>query len=312
MYDIITIGSSVVDIFVLSNQFQLEHSKEGVRLCQEYGAKIDVDSFQVHSGGGGGNTAVGFARLGFAVGVVTETGKDSFANIVLEDFHTNKVSTNLVIQEKREETGGSVALIGKDGGRSILVHRGASSELDPKDLPVGHLSRARWVHLSSIAGREDTLRKLFEILSRSNRRYKLSWNPGRSELVLLKNRQLHIAHVPCEVFSVNRDEWNVLEGVRDQIIANVPQIVITEGNKGCEVIIKGFNRHFSTKKVTSIDDTGAGDAFITAYIAAQLKGQLPETAVQWGIENATSVVQHVGARAGLLRLGDMEKVENVS
>lgn len=312
MYDIITIGSSVVDIFVMSSQFRLEHSKDGIQLCQEYGAKIDVDSFQIHSGGGGSNSAVGFARLGFMVGVVTETGRDSFSNIVLEDFHTNKVSTNLVVQEKKEETGGSVALIGKDGGRTILVHRGASTMLDPDDLPVGHLSRARWVHLSSVAGREDTLRKLFEILSRSNKRYKLSWNPGRSELILLKNRQLSITAAPCEVFSVNRDEWNVLEGVRDQIISHVPQIVITDGDKGCEVIIKGFKKQFPTKKVASVDDTGAGDAFITAYVAAQLKGQLPETAVAWAIENATSVIQKVGAKPGLLRLGDMEKVKNVS
>lgn len=184
--------------------------------------------------------------------------------------------------------------------------------LDPADLPVGHLSRARWVHLSSVAGREDTLRKLFEILSRSNKRYKLSWNPGRSELILLKNRQLPITAAPCEVFSVNRDEWNLLEGVRDQIISHVPQIVITDGDKGCEVIIKGFKKQFATKKVSSVDDTGAGDAFITAYVAAQLKGQLPETAVAWAIENATSVIQQVGAKPGLLRLGDMEKVKNVS
>lgn len=250
MYDVITIGSSVVDIFVMSKLFQLEHTKEGIHLCQEYGAKLDVDSFQLHSGGGGSNTAVGFARLGFVVAAVTETGRDAFSNIVLEDFHVNKVSTNLVVQEKKEETGGSVALIGKDGGRTLLVHRGASTMLDPDDLPVGHLSRTRWVHLSSVAGREDTLRKLFEILSRSNKRFKLSWNPGGSELMLLKNRQLPITSVPCEVFSVNREEWNMLEGVRDQIIAHIPQIVITDGSKGCEVMIKGFTKQFPTKKVT--------------------------------------------------------------
>lgn len=312
MYDIITIGSSVVDIFVMSDSFRLEHSKEGVQLCEQYGAKIDVDSFQVHSGGGGSNSGVGFARLGFSVGVVSETGKDAFSKIVLEDFHENKVSTNLVVQERREETGGSVVLVGKDGGRTILVHRGASTMLDPKDLPVGHISRARWIHLSSISGRHDTLLRLFEILNRSDKRYKLSWNPGEREIALLKNRDVKIADVPCEVFSVNRDEWQLLEGVRDQILENVPQVVITDGNKGCEVIIKGFSKQFPTKKVSSVDDTGAGDAFITAYVAAQLKGELPETAVRWAVENATSVIKKVGAKPGLLRLGDMEKVKNVS
>ncbi|MCA9368903.1 carbohydrate kinase family protein, partial [Candidatus Woesebacteria bacterium] len=155
------------------------------------------------------------------------------------------------------------------------------------------------------------LNKLFEILNRANKRYKLSWNPGGRELGLLKNRQLEIAQIPCEVFAVNREEWNILEGVRDQILTNVPQVVITDGSKGCEIIIKGFSKHFDTKKVDSVDDTGAGDAFITAYVAAQLRGELPETAVKWAIANSTSVIQNVGAKPGLLRLGDMEKLQNV-
>lgn len=312
MYDIITIGSSVVDIFVMSDQFCLKQTDNGMQLCEQYGAKIDVDSFQIRSGGGGSNTAVGFARLGFTVAVVSETGKDAFAQIILDDLHAEKVSTNLIAQEKKEETGGSIALVGKDGGRTLLVHRGASTMLDPEDLPVGHLTRSRWVHLSSISGRQDTLLRLFEILNRSNKRFKLSWNPGSSELALLKNREIKITNVPCEVFSVNRDEWQMLEGVRDQILENVPQVVITDGDKGCEVIIKGFSKKFPTKKVTSVDDTGAGDSFITAYVAAQLKGELPETAVRWAVENATSVIKQVGAKPGLLRLGDMEKVKNVS
>lgn len=311
MYDIITIGSSLVDIFILSKQFHIQKSKEGLQLCQEYGAKIDVDSFMIRSGGGGSNTAVGFARMGFTVATVSETGKDDFSDIVLSDLHKNKVSTNLLVQERREETGGSVILIGSDGGRTIMVHRGASTMLDPKDLPQQQLSRARWVHLSSIAGRHDTLTALFQILSKSPR-YKLSWNPGSGELALLKNRQIHIATVPCEVLSVNRQEWELLSGVRDQIIANVPQIVITDGKHGCEVLVKGFSRTFPSKSVKSVDDTGAGDAFITAYVGSQLKGELPETAVAWATANAASVVGQVGAKPGLLSLQDFGKVKSVS
>lgn len=183
--------------------------------------------------------------------------------------------------------------------------------LDPKDLPLEHIGRARWIHLSSLSGRLDTLTTLFKHLAKYPR-YKLSWNPGGKELALLKTKQIHITAVPAEVFSVNREEWNLLKGVRDQIVANVPQIVITEGKKGCEVIIKGVSRHFPSKSVKSIDDTGAGDAFITAYVAAQLRGQLPETAVAWAVANAASVVQDVGAKPGLLRLRDMEKVKSVS
>ena len=150
MYDVITIGSSVVDIYVMSSQFRLRKTDAGLQLCEQYGTKIDVDSFKIRSGGGGSNTAVGFARLGFSVGIVSETGKDAFSQVILEDLHEARVSINLIAQEKKEETGGSIVLVGKDGGRTILVHRGASTMLDPEDLPVGHIQRARWIPIRAV------------------------------------------------------------------------------------------------------------------------------------------------------------------
>ena len=54
--------------------------------------------------------------------------------------------------------------------------------------------------------------------------------------------------------------------------------------------------------------TGAGDAFSSAFVAALIKGSNIEGALQWAPINSMSVVQKVGAQAGLLsedEIGDL-------
>ena len=46
--------------------------------------------------------------------------------------------------------------------------------------------------------------------------------------------------------------------------------------------------------------TGAGDAFASTFVAALVKGNTIEGALQWAPINSMSVVQKVGAQAGLL------------
>ena len=106
MHDVLSIGSALIDIFIQSDQFELKSENDHVLLCQDYGNKLEVDSFHVLTGGGGSNTAVGFARAGFNAAVVCETGRDTLSQVVLQDFHQETVSTNYVIQEKKEQTGG--------------------------------------------------------------------------------------------------------------------------------------------------------------------------------------------------------------
>jgi ribokinase len=49
-----------------------------------------------------------------------------------------------------------------------------------------------------------------------------------------------------------------------------------------------------------VDRTGAGDAFASTFVAALAKGLSLEDALRWGPVNSMSVVQKVGAQAGLL------------
>ena len=307
MQDVFTIGSALVDIFIQSKQFVLKPTSTGTMICQSYGEKIDVEGFQLFTGGGGSNTAIGFARAGFSVAAVSETGRDSLAEILLSDFHAAKVSTNYIAQERREETGGSVILIGEDGGRTIMVHRGASSMLDTYDIPMKALKKTNWIHLSSIAGRLPALQKIGWALKEG--KAGCSWNPGLAEIELLVSGKLKIEALPCDIFIVNVSEWKKLRKVQRVLKQKIAEIIVTDGENGCKLYLPKKARPISFKSggVKAVDATGAGDAFGVGYVTARLNGKNPQDSVLWGVENASSVVQHMGAKAGLLTKSQLAK-----
>lgn len=305
MHDVLSIGSALIDIFIQSDQFELRSENDHVLLCQDYGNKVDVDSFYVLTGGGGGNTAVGFARAGFNAAILCETGKDTLAQVILQDFHKETVSTNYVIQEKKEQTGGSVILVGQDGGRSVLVHRGAASQLDPADVPQDAVARVGWVHLSSISGRLPTLQTI--AAARHQARH-LSWNPGSQELEMIRTQQILPEDLGCELFILNKEEWEQLHDIAQQIESQAPTIVVTDGSHGGRVFTQGSGWMPYTAEVEkAVDETGAGDAFVVGFVSARLRNETLETACLWGKQNAAAVVQHFGGKAGLLRQDDFLK-----
>lgn len=296
MYDLITIGSSLIDIFIQSTEFSLQSGHEGVLLCQKYGDKIELDNFEIKTGGGGSNTAVAFARAGFHTAIITETGQDVLAELIMEDLHRERVATNLVIQEKKERTGGSVILIGQDGGRTVMVHRGAASMLDAHDIPRAKVARAEWVHLSSIAGNLETLTTIFQARTTGA----LSWNPGKQELHLLAEGLLPISKLPVEILFLNQSEWRLVETQQSALRAQIPQIVVTAGQAGGHLYSGERELAFASSGRPSFDDTGAGDAFASGFVAAYLKQWPLEQCLIAASRNAESVIQTIGAKTGLL------------
>lgn len=303
MHDITTIGSATVDIFMKSPEFHLQPTSEGVLLCQEYGGKIDIDDFFWQSGGAGTNTAVGFSRMGFRTAAVVEIGKDLFGQCVYDELQKEHVDCNSIVSEGAEQTAVSTVLISSQGGRSILTHRGASGMLEARDMPWEGLQNSRWVHLSNVSANTELLLQLFSHIRSSS--VGLSWNPGHKELQLLAEGKIQAEHVPCDILMMNKEEWSMIAAVQDQLLEAVDQIVITDGKNGGHVFSKHhYDYQYAASKVPSVEETGAGDAFLVGFVSAHIIGKDIEECCQWGVKNASSVIQQMGAKTGLLRRRD--------
>jgi ribokinase len=305
MPKVFTIGSGLVDVFVTTPDLQLPAGADQAQLCYPLGAKLSVDSVKIFSGGAGTNTAVAFARLGCQTAAIVELGQDASADLVKRELTQAGVDVTWVVSERSEQTGGSVILIGQDGARTVLVYRGAAAQLDVVDLPQEQLAGADWWHLSSLGGRPEVLSTLFGLARYHQRTF--SWNPGKAELELLATGQLPVADVSCRVLILNREEWQALAPLQEELQSRLPLIVVTAGKDGGQIWEVGQWRAFTAGSAQSVDDTGAGDAFGAALSAGLLMGYTTDQALQWGVANASAVIQNIGAKPGLLTLDQLPK-----
>ena len=117
-YDVVTIGSTLVDIFIKSDEFSVKKTSDGLMLCELLGDKVEVDELIMTSGGGASNAAVGFARQGFQTAIISELGKDALAEKVLRDLQEESTSRyccgTFISPEKKKKLSASLRLKDED------------------------------------------------------------------------------------------------------------------------------------------------------------------------------------------------------
>lgn len=314
-YDVVSIGAATLDIFMRSDKFKVVQSADipgGIAMCEVYGGKMEVEEVQIMSGGGATNTAVSFAKKDLKTAVVAEMGNDPQSLLIHKDLEEAQVDTRFLVQEQNETTAVSVVLIADDGGRSIMVYRGAAAMLGEGDMPLADIE-SRWIHISSLGGNMALLKQILELAKRKNMR--VSFNPGLKEI---GTKEKLIALLPMvEILFINRDEARELWGIdysddtlwkSSQPLPGARVTVITDGARGGKASIEGKVEFFEGRKVKKvIDTTGAGDAFASGMVAGVLYGKTYTQSLQWGIANATAILSSVGAKKGLLTLGEINK-----
>lgn len=300
MFDTISIGAATLDIFLKSDQFSLISQDQKEYLALEYGAKLDVGDFMMQSGGGATNTAVGFARCGLRAAALAEVGKDLAALAIIQELQREGVDLSLLVQERSEQTAVSALLIHEFGGRSVVTARGAARMLTEEDIPLERL-QANWIHLSSI-GNVNVIKKVAEHCKHNHIRF--SWNPGGAELSAMETGELHLNEVFPTVFSVNEEEAQRILTAGYALETAGEIVIVTNGPEGGRWCEHGHWTAFQPEPAAVVQETGAGDAFLAGVVSAYLHDRRTEEAMEWGKRNASSVVQHMGAKTGLLRRAD--------
>lgn len=312
-YDVVTIGAAVLDIFMKSDKFKVVKSNDlpgGIAMCEVYGGKMEVEEVTIVSGGGATNCAVSFAKKELRTAIIAEMGNDPQALLVHQDLEVAQVDTRFLIQEEGETTAVSVILIADDGGRSIMVHRGASAMLTKHDIPMNELE-SRWMHITSLGGNMELLKNI--LTWAQQKKIRVSMNPGMKEIEH-KDKLVPLLDT-VEILFVNREEAKLLWGIdyadeelwrNQQSLPGAHVTVVTDSSRGGKVSIKGKVSFYEAEKaIKVVDTTGAGDAFASGMIAGVLYGKTYEQAIRWGVKSATSVLESVGAKRGLLTLAEI-------
>lgn len=305
MYDIISIGAATVDVFVKSEQFILKNKL----LSLPASSKNEISQSLVSSGGGATNSSVAFSRLGLKSACVALVGSDPFSQYILSDLKQAEVSTSLLIKQPHDQTDFSVILIGPDGSRSIMTNRGSTC-LQEKQVEWDRL-KAKWFYVTSLEGNINLLEHLIGFASESG--IKVSLNPGRRELSQKKQLIPLLKYV--DFLLLNRTEAESLTGLKITDSAFISKLssfgatitAVTNGKKGVRVLFSGQKIFSKVLNINAQDETGAGDSFGSAFVAALIYGKAPHMALSWGVRNSASVVSYIGAKTGLLKINQIKK-----
>lgn len=316
MFDVITIGGATADIFVKSDSLVVKQDKDfntGLSISLAHSSKNEVSQSLICSGGGATNTAVSFSRLGLKPTCLSLLGNDPLGEYVFQELGKNRVDTSFLIHPRGEKTDYSIVLVAPDGGRAILINRG-ETHLEEKHITWENLNQTKWFYISSLEGNIDLLEKLIGFAKENN--IKVALNPGNRELSQ-KNRLLPlIKHI--EFLLLNRTEsenllqldidnssfWTKLKSLGANIAA------VTNGREGAHVLtVDGQNLYSPIINTTPVDETGAGDAFGSTFVAALIHQKTIEESLFWGIKNSASVVSFMGAKTGLLTVDKIEEIK---
>lgn len=307
--DVVAIGAATRDVFVKSSHFEnvpSDSAPDGFNACLPMGAKVPIDELVFETGGGATNAAVTLARFGFKTACVSRIGQDMGGREIKERLKDEKVETTNFQTDPKLRTAYSIILLSGVGHRAILVYRGASANLDAKDVAWKSIT-SDWIYLTSVAGNTELLRKIFE-QAKQNMTH-LAWNPGNMEIALgLKKLLPHL--MQTDLLFLNLEEAAALAQTSPRHVEKIVKtlsplprtaLIITDGSHGARVYSRGVVWHAPVLKGRVVNTTGAGDAFGSAFTAAIMKDGDLKKALKIATLNAFGVVSHMGAKAGILK-----------
>lgn len=259
-------------------------SKVGNRVWVMGDAVVDlIPEGELHylkcPGGAPANVAVGVARLGGESAFIGRVGADPFGRFMADTLVAEGVDIRHLTQDPAHRTSTVLVELDEEGERSFtfMVRPSADQFLEPADLP--RFEAGQWLLSCSIAlanepVRSSCLQAMAAIKEAGGRvcfdpnlRPEVWGNPA--EML----PQVIAAMTLADVVKLSVEELQLLSG-EDDLLAGLATlsgpalVLVTRGAAGVVARLGGDLLEWVGQKVTPLDTTGAGDAFVAGLLAA--------------------------------------------
>lgn len=305
--ELVCIGDTTTDAFIrlhdASVHCDLNH--KNCQLCMSFADKVPYEDLTVVPGvGNSANVAVGAARLGHKVRLMSAVGDDHYGREIVALFRKEKVDPVLVKTNRGVPTNYHFVLNFK-GERTILIKHNQYRYFE-----VSRIGQPGWLFFSSTGEHMLPFHlKLANYLAR-HPKIKMGFNPGTFQ-IKMGRRKLAGVYRQTHVLFVNREEAARVLGVVTMDIKLLsrglhklgPKIVcITDGPDGAYASdgAKLYYMPIYPDPKVPFERTGAGDAFSSGFMSALMYDLSVTEALAWAPINSMNVVQYIGAREGLL------------
>ena len=287
MVDLVTIGHVLMDIRIFVDQFPKPDEE------------AKAEKLSLGGGGSAANVAVGASRLGVKSEFVGAIGFDAFGRVILEELEHEGVDVTHVKILASVNSGLTVLSVNKIGQVIMFGYTGASDMLHPLDINRSCISNAEHVHITGLS--LDTAIAAAKMAREAN--IVVSVDPGRimsrvgiSGLSpLLENTtQILLNHEEAKQLTGSDD----LDDAANILFKTGPKtVIIKRGSKGVFAATPDSEISVPVYPVKVVDTTGAGDAFSSGFITAQLEGKNLKESLEFANATANLKITKVGARA---------------
>jgi ribokinase len=269
------------------------------------GQTLEGDLFTTGFGGKGANQAVIAAHCGAEVHFVGKLGRDLFGDSIAENFKKLGIDSEFV---ERSDTPNGVAHIWVDanGENRIIIIPGANHEIESKKaieaiesiaglaVVVAQCEIKQEVTLAAFSAAKK--RGCVTILNPA------PYQPLSEELLAV-----------TDWIIPNETEFKELHGQlpsSDDVLKSFrpgKNSIVTLGSEGAVLITSDGNLiRVSAPKVSAVDTTGAGDAFVGVFAFGLASGKNPEDAMKLGIKVASMTVTRKGAQSSYPSQAEIE------
>jgi sugar/nucleoside kinase (ribokinase family) len=311
-FDFIAIGDIVVDDFIKIKDAEIENSEKDNRqkICLTFGDKIPYEAnYLIPAAGNSSNATVAAARLGLKTALVTNLGNDEDGVRCLTTLKKEKIDTCFVERHPDLKTNHHYVLW-HDDNRTILIKH----EKYPYVLP--NIGKPKWIYLSSLGENSLPFHEQIADYLDTHPEIKLAFQPGTYQ-IRFEAQKLARFYARAELFFCNKTEAKkILQSDSNDLTVLVIElkalgpktVFVTDGRNGVYFSTDNEVKHLPIFPNSNppIESTGAGDAFSATVTSGMIIGLSLEDSIKWGLVNSMSVVQQIGAQAGLLSRAQIE------
>lgn len=237
--------------------------------------------YQKSPGGAPANVAVGLARLGADVHFLGNVGQDSLGRFLKETLENYRVDTSSMYLTQEAKTGLVLVTNDAKGDRSFefFIQPSADTTLSNDDIDATLFEGKKILHIGSISLVKDPaksatwhaidLAKKNDMLLSYDPNVRLSlWHDETEAKATIKSVLPYTDLLKLSedelVFLTGEDSENAIQQLAKE--NDIPLIFVTRGEEGSQCYCQEGFVHVPGLKVTAVDTTGAGDAFVSAVI----------------------------------------------
>jgi ribokinase len=298
--NIAVVGSANVDLVTFNDTFP----RPGETI---FGKKFDLGF-----GGKGANQAVAASRCGAAVAMVAKVGSDLFGPAYVKNFESYGIDTSHVQIVDGISTGVAPIFVEPNGQNRIIVVKGANGTLSPQDIDAA----------APVLRRADTILLQFEIPLETVY-YSVRFAKAQGIRCIVNPAPA----VPPDYEVLALADYVVPNESEAEVITSIPvhtiddarkcaehllgrgleHVVITLGERGSLLATAQGYEVIPAFKVTPIDSTGAGDAFIGSFAVFLAEGLTDKEALTRASLFAAMSTTKVGTQKSFPSREEFEK-----